>query len=210
MSIPREAADRLDAQLDRLRRDHLVVLELDDLRHLLVEPDGDPFAPGYTGAGTGIDDIAATLCAARTLPDELTVRVVVPTVTSTTGTVLDIRPAFRRHAEQRATVAWREAMTVRNLGRRQLPLGLTISVISAALAYAAGALATDVESDLTVGILVVVAGLLITVAWVVSWMVIETVFVDWRPAGRQAAAYDLLARASLEIDDLGDGSPPLD
>ena len=77
-------------------------------------------------------------------------------------------------------------MTVRNLGRRQLPLGLTISFVSAVLASVAGYFATDVESGLSAGILIVVAGLLITVAWVVSWMVIETAFVDWRPAGRQS------------------------
>jgi hypothetical protein len=43
-------------------------------------------------------------------------------------------------------------MTVRNLGRRQLPLGLTSSFVSAVLASAAGYLATDVESALSAGI----------------------------------------------------------
>jgi hypothetical protein len=39
----------------------------------------------------------------------------------------------------------------------------------------------------------------ITVAWVVSWMVIEATMLDWRLGARQAAAYDLLSRARLEV-----------
>ena len=198
--VPSGAAEWLDAQLDRLQRDHLVVIELDDLRHMLVEPDVDLFATGHGRVGTGLDDIAATLCAAKTLPDELTVRVVIPTVSAGSAMAPDVQSAFQRHAEHRATVAWREAMTVRNLGRRQLPLGLTISFVCAVLASAAGYFATDVESGLSAGILIVVAGLLITVAWVVSWMVIETAFVDWRPAGREAMAYELLAQATLAVE----------
>jgi hypothetical protein len=39
----------------------------------------------------------------------------------------------------------------------------------------------------------------ITVAWVVSWVIVEAAVLDWRPAARQAAAFDLLARARLEV-----------
>jgi hypothetical protein len=168
MSAPRDAAEWLDSQLDRLQRDHLVVIELDDLRHLLVEPDVDPFATGHGCAGAGLDDVAATLCAAKTLPDELTVRVVIPTISEGTTTAPDVQSAFRRHA---------------------------------------GYLATDVDSALSAGILIVVASLLITVAWVVSWLVIETTFVDWRPAARQAVVYELLARATLAVEGVSGSRP---
>ena len=40
----------------------------------------------------------------------------------------------------------------------------------------------------------------ITIAWVVSWMVVESTVLDWRPGARgQAAVYDLLSRARLEV-----------
>ena len=41
--------------------------------------------------------------------------------------------------------------------------------------------------------------LAITIAWVVSWMVVESTMLDWRPGARKAAAYDLVSRASLEV-----------
>ncbi len=39
----------------------------------------------------------------------------------------------------------------------------------------------------------------ITLAWVLSWMVIESAFLDWRQPARRACAYDLIARSTLEI-----------
>jgi hypothetical protein len=49
------------------------------------------------------------------------------------------------------------------------------------------------------GVLVAVAGIMVTIAWVVSWMVVETSCFDWREAGRQASANELIARCTLEI-----------
>lgn len=40
---------------------------------------------------------------------------------------------------------------------------------------------------------------MLTIAWVVSWMVIETSYLDWRSDGRKASAYELIARCTLEI-----------
>ena len=39
----------------------------------------------------------------------------------------------------------------------------------------------------------------ITIAWVASWMIAESTLFDWRPSARQAAAFDLLSRAHLEV-----------
>jgi hypothetical protein len=50
-----------------------------------------------------------------------------------------------------------------------------------------------------VGLLAVSAMLAITIAWVVSWMVVEATMLDWRFDARRAAAYDLLSRARLEF-----------
>ena len=39
MDTPRETSRQLDETFARLRREHLLVIELDDVAHLLVEPD---------------------------------------------------------------------------------------------------------------------------------------------------------------------------
>ena len=90
-------------------------------------------------------------------------------------------------------------MVVRNMGRRQLLGGLVFSLISLVGAYAAVAAANDAHSSFAIAAWVVVAAILITVAWVVSWMVIEYRYFDWREPGRKASAYELIARSTLEI-----------
>ena len=42
---------------------------------------------------------------------------------------------------------------------------------------------------------------MLTIAWVVSWMVIETRFFDRRQDGRKAVANELIARCHREITD---------
>jgi hypothetical protein len=65
-------------------------------------------------------------------------------------------------------------------------------------AYVLAYLATQVDGG-GAGLLAVTAMFVITVAWVVSWVIVEAAVLDWRPAARQAAAFDLLARARLEV-----------
>jgi hypothetical protein len=84
------------------------------------------------------------------------------------------------------------------MGLSQLPVGLLIAVVSWIAAYGLGYLAAGAEGS-AVGLLAVSAMIAITVAWVVSWMVIEATMLDWRLGARQAAAYDLLSRARLEV-----------
>lgn len=88
-------------------------------------------------------------------------------------------------------------MAQRSMGLSQLPLGLVLSVVSCVAAYVFGFLATEADG-VAVGLLAVSAMVAITVAWVVSWMVVEATLLDWRPDARRAAAYDLLARARVE------------
>ena len=63
-----------------------------------------------------------------------------------------------------------------------MPAGLTVAAVAAFVAYGAAYLASVVDNLAGKGILVVGAGLAITVAWVWSWMVVESTFFDWQPA----------------------------
>ncbi len=189
----------LDTDLARIERDQLVELALDELKGLLCEPDADPYMPRRGPYRTGLEDLALTLGAAERLPDKLTVRVVLPPATCPEVPIATAQAALQQRASDLASVSWREAMAVHRMGRRQLPIGLIVALVAAFMAYGAAYLASVVDNLAGRGILVVLAGLAITVAWVTSWMVVESTYFDWRPSARQAHAYELLARATLEV-----------
>jgi hypothetical protein len=199
MRLAQPAQAALDADLTRLQEAGVIELRLDRLDGLLRDPEFDAFEPRRGPYRAGIDDLALTLCAARRLPDELTVRVMLPFGTQCAVTIEQAQASLQRAAHDAATVAWREAMAVRSMGRRQFPFGIGIALVAALIAYGAGYVATAVDSNAVKGLLLVVFGIAITVAWVFSWMVVESAFIDWRqPAGR-ARAFDLLSRATLEV-----------
>jgi hypothetical protein len=199
------ARRKLEADLERLRREHVVVLELAELADLVREPAVDPLAERSGPDRAGVEDLAATLAAARRLPADLTVRVVLPPGASAGPSAAEVEAALHRRAGYLATVSWRDGMAQRAMGLSQLPLGLVVAAVAWVGAYVAGYLATQVEG-VGVGLLAVTAMVAITVAWVVSWMVIEATMLDWRLGARVAAAYDLLSRARLETT--SDGPRP--
>jgi hypothetical protein len=202
MRFPLSAKTTLDADLDRLRHEHIVRLELAELGDLVREPDRDPLLSRIGPEQAGVDDLAATLAAARRLPEELTVRVVLPAGAAVEPSTTEVEAALQRRSAYLASVAWRAGMAERAMGRRQLPLGLVIAAVSWVAAYIFGYLATQVEGA-GVGIFAVTAMVAITIAWVVSWWVVESTTLSWRLAARQAAAYDLLSRARLEVSTNG-------
>ena len=130
MTIPPATSRELDVTLARLNREHLLVIELGDLAQLLVAPETGTFVPQRGPIRPGVEDLAATLAAAKALPEELTVRVILPHGTSPDVPVAEAQAALRSRAANLASVVWRDAMAVRNMGRRQLPLGLVIAVLS--------------------------------------------------------------------------------
>jgi hypothetical protein len=192
------ARAQLDVELRRLREEQLLVVQLVDLADLVHEPELDPMRPGVGLTRSGVEDLGATLLAARRLPDELTVRVLLPDPEGATPHLGEVEAAMRARASELATVAWRDGMAQRAMGLSQLPLGLLVAAVSWVAAYVFGYLATQVEGA-GVGLLAVSAMIAITVAWVVSWMVVEATTLDWRLGARLAAAYDLLSRARLEV-----------
>ncbi len=78
---PRQAVDALEADLVGLRDDHVLELALDDLDALLSEPDADLFELRGPNR-SGLDDLGLTLSAAVRLPDDLTIRILLPAETS--------------------------------------------------------------------------------------------------------------------------------
>lgn len=192
------ANEVLEADLSRLRAERLAVIALDDVADLVRAPTIDPFVVSRSPERAGVEELGATLAAARRLPETLTVRVVLPAGAQVEPPVAVVETALHRRAAALSSVAWREGMAIRSMGLRQLPLGLTVAVVAWVIASVAGSRAADASGWNLVGLaLIAIVG--ITIAWVVSWMVVEYVLIDWRPAGRRAAAYDLLARATLEV-----------
>ena len=214
MDFPRETSRQLDETFARLNREHLLEIELGDLAHLFVAPDTELFVPQRGPAQPGVDDLAATLAAAKTMPDGLKVRVILPKGASPDVPVAEAQAALHSLAADRASVAWRDGMAVRNMGRRQLPLGLVVAFFSMLGAYALAGAATEANKPkadstlLEVGALLFGAGVLISIAWIISWMVIEYRYFDWREAGRKASAYELIARCTLEITNTTDAPAP--
>ncbi len=78
-------------------------------------------------------------------------------------------------------------------------MGVTIALLAAVVAYSASAVALDVDSVLVRALFVTLAGLAFTVAWMVSWVVVEVAIYDWRDPAWGAKVYDLLSRATLEV-----------
>ena len=81
-------------------------------------------------------------------------------------------------------MAWRNGMAQRAMGLSQLPIGLTIVILSWFAAYGLGYLAVEADGS-AVGLFAVTAMIaMIAIAWVVSWMVVEATMLDWRLGAR--------------------------
>jgi hypothetical protein len=199
MRHTQRASAQLDQTLAKVETEQLMVLELDDLADLLVEPDTQPFRSRRSPHRSGVEDLVLTLSAAERLPDTLTVRVVLPSDRSGDPNLALAQPAFRSRTADLTNEAWREAMAIRSMGHRQLPLGIGTGIGAAVVAYIAGYFATVVESGAARGALVVAAMIALTIAWVVGWVVVEAAILDWRLPARRAAACELLESATLDI-----------
>src|SRR5262245_35347935 len=177
------ARAELDAEIERVRREHLVVLERPEIADL---------------DESEVEQVGATLLAVGRLPSELTVRIVLPAGAAVTPAASGVEAALHRSAHSLSAASWREAMGVRATGMVQLPLGMVIAAARWVAAYVLGYFATQVDGGGS-GLLAVTAMLVITIAWVVSWVTVEAAVLDWRAPARQAAAFDLLSRARLEV-----------
>ena len=199
MQHTRRASAELEQTLARLADEHVIELELDDLSDLLVAPDLGPFEARRSPFRAGIEEVVLTLAAAEQLPDELTVRVVLPDGHRAGVPIEVAEAALHARAADLTSESWREAMGIRSMGRHQLPLGIGIGIGAALVAYIAAFFATVVDTAAARGALVVVAAIALTVAWVVGWVVVEAAILDWRLPARRAAACELLESATLEV-----------
>ena len=174
-------------------------LSLDTLEQLVTEPEIAPFAPHRAPNRAGVEDLALTLSAVERLPEQLSVVVSLPTDAASDVPVATAERAMQRYAADLASESWREAMAIRSMGRRQLPLGIVIGIAAAGAAYGSAYLAAVVETAAARGALIVVAMIALTIAWVVGWVVVEAAILDWRQPARRAAACELLASAKLTV-----------
>ena len=198
MQLRATARAGIEGDLERLQRDHVLVLHLDDLVHLVSDPPDDPFLATRSLPRAGVEELAATLAASRRLPPELTVNVVRPAGAAVEPSVAVAEAALQRRAAFLASAAWREGMALRAEGRSQSPFGYVIAVGAWVTALGAVVIAANSEGLIEV-LCILVEMVCIMVAWSVSWMVIESSLLAWRRGARQACAYELLSRARLQV-----------
>jgi hypothetical protein len=175
----------LDDAHARLEQDGAIELRLRSLDELL---DAQP--------ESGVERLAGVLVSARRLPDSVVVRIGVP---RHSGSEDASEAAFRDDCRARAESAWRRVTTIRRAGLRQLAPSLLVATVLVAVAAGCGTLAQSTSTHVVAAVLYVVAAVSVIAAWVIAWMPIEEVLFDWRPDGRAASAYGLLARCRFEV-----------
>jgi len=189
-----DAARRLAIAHTRLEHESIIELELRSADELL-EADGRP--------ESGVESLAGILVSARRLPERVTIQLVLPAghlgIEHTEAT-------FRQHCRAQAECAWRRATTIRRGGRRQLAPSLAVAAAAATIGVTAGTAAQSTGSHVLAAALYVIAGIGVIASWVIAWIPIEELLFDWRPDGRTAHAYELLAASRLETSSRTAGS----
>ena len=171
----------------RLKRDGTIDVELDSLEQLLNSDGRDE---------SGVDSLVAILDSSLRLPTSLVVRIALP---RGGGMREPDVVAFHGHCQVEANNAWREAMTLRHGGIRELPRALSLSVAAAALGVVAGYFAQGTDNTLLMVLLYAIAFIGVIAAWTIGWTPIEQALFDWRAPGHTAAVYELLSRARVEV-----------
>lgn len=186
MKRPR-IADALHAAHRQLKRDRTIDVELDAADQLL-----DSNGP----EGSGVDHLVGILDSSLRLPSTLVVRIALPEEGDVRGPDVG---AFHDYCQVQTNTAWREAMTLRQGGIRELPRALLLSVAAAALGVVAGYFAQNTDSTLLMVILYAIAFMAVIAAWTIGWTPIEQALFDWRAPGHTAAVYELLSRARVVV-----------
>ncbi len=182
-----QIADVMQAAHRRLKRDRTIDVELDSPDQLLDSDGRD---------GSGVDHLVGILDSSLRLPPTLVVRIALPPE----GDVHEPDVgAFHDYCRVQADTAWREAMTLRQGGIRELPRALLFSIAAATLGVAAGYFAQNTDATLLMVILYAVAFVAVIAAWTIGWTPIEQALFDWRAPGHTAAAYELLSQARVEV-----------
>jgi hypothetical protein len=179
--------------------DRVIELELDRTEDLFTRPSLDPFDGPPRHLDTGIEELGATLMTLRRLPDNVTVRLALPPAALAAHPAADVEAAVHQRAALLAAASWRDAMAVRSMGLSQTPLGIVIGLVGGFAAYGFAYLALQADADAAKAALLALAALALTLAWIVAWVTVEAAILDWRLDARKAGAYDLLARAPVEL-----------
>jgi hypothetical protein len=185
---PAHADDVLHAAHEQLRHSRTIDVELASVGDLL---DDDVLG------GSGLERLVGVLESAVRLPTSLNVRVAVsaPDPAHDSSEV----EALRARCRSESDAAWREAMTLRAGGLRELPRALLIAVVLASVGGGCGYLAQNVDRSFLTVVLYGLAFLAVIGAWTIGWTTIEQALYDWRAPRHTAAVYDLLCHASVEV-----------
>jgi hypothetical protein len=132
---PARSADVVDAVAQRIVDDQVIDLELDRIDDLFTTPSIDPFDDRALPLNPGIEELVATLCTLRRLPDALTVRIALPDAARAERPAADVEAAIHRRAQLLAVASRRDARAVRSQGRSQSPLGIVIGLVGGFSAY---------------------------------------------------------------------------
>ena len=187
----------LRAAHHQLRHDHAIDISLASPAQLLN---------GDGRAESGVETLVGVLDSALRLPATLVVRISMPGEGRISEPQVD---AFRGHCRTQANDVWREAMTLRQGGFRELPRALSFSVIAGVFGVVSGYFAEGTDSTLLMVLLYAVAFVAVIAAWTIGWAPIEQAMFDWRAPGHTAAVYELLSQARVEVVDLS-GEPQAD
>ncbi len=185
---PTHSGEILTAAHEKLRRAGIIDLELASVEDLL---DDDRVG------GSGLDQLVGTLESMLRLPTSLHVELRVLAPSHAEG-----RPeveAFRARCRGESAAAWREAMTLRAGGLRELPRALFLAVVAAVLGGACGYLAQSMDHSILTAALYALAFIAVIGAWTIGWTPIEQALYDWRAPRHTAAVYELLSCARVEV-----------
>lgn len=125
------AASLDDDSLRRITDTQVIDPTLDRVDDLFAKPSSDLFEDRPRFLRTGIEELGATLASLRRLPDNLTVRIALSVDEVAVHPAAAIEEALHRRAELFAAESRRDALTIRNMGRRQTPLGIVLGLVGA-------------------------------------------------------------------------------
>jgi hypothetical protein len=171
----------------------IIALHLDDINHLFIEPELNPFL-NCRLYNSGIEEIISTLRREKSIKD-IQLRVFIPEEQITPDLARETKDALETYGEYQIGENQNELDVLRNNGWRALFLGIFVVVA----VYLLGGLITEQEfiPKVTGGILL--EGLTI-LSWVMIWHPLGIFLYDLSPYRQNIRTYRAISRAEVFIE----------